>query len=236
MKFKTFGYIAFTALCVGGSAALLLNPPRSTLSFDDPWPGRGSITLAATTPQPAAAPAAQPAQPAPLPLVVAPAFADSPAAALLADRLNPPRRLDELLAPELAEHRDRAGKAYDASARPVVTPMTVRTVPSVPKIKQPLPPLKIRTDAPPLAMVDPIRPAPPTFRVLPRYAVQDVEPLLPPLRVPLVVRPRPEAVVVRDQGILNIQGNDQLHILPVMRNTPAFLTDFRRIPCRAKSS
>jgi hypothetical protein len=35
------------------------------------------------------------------------------------------------------------------------------------------------------------------------------------------VRPRPEAVTVRDQGILNIQGNDQLHILPVMRNTPA---------------
>ena len=220
MKLKTFAYFAFTVGCVGASAALLLNPPKSM--FDDPWPSRDQITLAAATPQttPAPAPAAQPA-PAPLPTVIAPAIAENPTAAAIADRLSPPKRLDELLIPELAERRDLPGKVYDASARPVMTPLIVRKTMVPVKTKVPLPQLKSRTDGPALATADPVLPGRPTFAVLPRYSVEDVEPLLPPLRVPLSIRPRPEPVASRDEPILNMQGNAQLHILPVMRNTPA---------------
>jgi hypothetical protein len=219
MELKTFAYLAFTALCIVGAAAMLLNPPRS--KFDEPWPTPDMMRLAADAPQPAAAPGQAGPAPAVLPTVAPPAFAENPAAAALAGRLGAPARLDGLMAPDLAQRRDLAGKVHDASARPVVTPLEVRRKPVMPQAGVSLPPLPSRADAPPLAAGEPVVPGRQLLAVLPRYAVEDIELPLPPLRVALAVRPRPESLAVRGHGILNLAGNADLHIIPPLRSAPA---------------
>ena len=221
MGMKTAGYLLFTFACLASAAVLGL---KAASSADDD--ASAQIALAnAIKLGPSTAPAATVQAKAPAPVAPAPPpppEANDATAAVRAWMAAPPRMTREMFANVVAQRPWRS-RFVDVTKLPLLTPVEFRRKPlALRPTTQRAVAVRGLPETPPLATVlDPPRPEPIQLATGRGIAQATYPQPLPLLRLPLVLRPRPETLPPQGDPILTVQGTTQLPVLPSFRLRPA---------------
>jgi hypothetical protein len=142
---------------------------------------------------------------------------------MIRDRLAPGRRMPEDLAGLVVEQKQAEARKGDLLSRPLVLAAEIRRAPVVrPTTRRALSRVRGAEEAPALASAAQVpRPGLPQMAAGSRYAVETPAPVSPLLRLPLVVRPRPEPVIAPLSNLLDELGRPALSVLPSFRTTAA---------------
>lgn len=223
MSMKTAGYLLFAGACLITAGVLAMRAmsqgpedpmaqimaAKSNAAATGTGPTQGNATLIAVT---------QPSTPqAP----AAPAITDATAA--VRAWLAAPGKADRDAFSSLVEKRPWAMKSVDISARPIKTPLEVRRTPIAARpTSRPATTIAGLPEVPPFAMeTNPQLPSPTVLPTGRGYAAETFTATTPLLRVPLILRPKPETLPPQGEPILNDKATATLPPLPPMRTTPA---------------
>jgi len=222
MGSKTLGYLLFIAACLAAAAVLGF---RAISSSDDV----AAQVAAATAPRaPSAVPNPTPtvpgaALPAPPTRPAAPPQAVNDVIAALRESLAKPGNTTREVFYGIAQQRPWKSPLVDVSRMPILTPAQVRTAPIARRAStRPAIAVSGQLELPPLAIVLD-SPRPHAIRLVTGrgYACETFVQPLPLIRMPMVLRPRPEALPAQGEPILDVHGTINLPLLPSFRTAPA---------------